>query len=443
MSYFDFFNMVRENFSVFFWVMILSPLIIFLISNRYVYFGILDYFHFLISFNFGTSLSIVLLLFYYNEISIYYPLILMLYFFVFLFSFFCIEKTKIFYRVSRIFSKFLYLREPDSKLFFVFCFLFFLITAIVIVSKIGFGAFVEINRFEANRGSGIYTRIFQIIKIIVACSIAIGAWKCWKRKKYFKAIILILIWLLITGFSTILIGAKSDFIVIFYASAMSFMTYSGRRINGFLIALLVFPIAIIFAFFILYKNLSIGGIESFSESEYINGLPYIFDKFFNRILSNGDMYYLGIPNGIMDNMIVAENLDILMMYPFIGSTFLSNIVGFDVANISIGKQLLLYHHPDYIYAGGPVTHYDLFLIKYFGVFLGLFFIPVISFIVLLGYGVSKFSKENTFLSIFSTTLIVNSYTILLQPHIGIAHVFDVFVIFLSLIFVCKLFGTIK
>jgi hypothetical protein len=170
------------------------------------------------------------------------------------------------------------------------------------------------------------------------------------------------------------------------------------------------------------------------------GTPIVVDKLFLRLLSDGDMYYLSLPNGVIDD-IQTDNVIVRFTSQVFGNSLTSKILGYDVSRFTVGKAIQVYHHESLDVSGGPVSHIDLFSYKYFGFIFGTVFIILLlkyykvlsdKIQVLRDQLILEYNQISAFnLSIFAS-LWMRSLPILMEPPVGIAYVIDFFILILFL-----------
>lgn len=301
-----------------------------------------------------------------------------------------------------------------------------LVTSILVINSSGFGLFAELNRFESARGSGVYTRVLDLMVpvalVFVSAQIARG-------HLYEKASLKINAWiscLLFLVFSHYLVnGAK---ITVLYDIMICIFTYSFLVKKSISAVVLISSAIVGFAFILVAMiiNYSNNGVDPFASSQYFSGLPIITDFFINRLISNGNTAYLLLANDVYEH-VDKDNIFIRFLTPLIGITHLSSILGYDVSSLSVGKQAILYYTPDYDVAGGPTSHFDIFLMVY-----APFFGYIISFAFGLFLGgfnnyikkISSLSFEYKASRVIAIALLFRVSVMIVEPPIGFAYYVD-------------------
>ncbi|KXI22132.1 hypothetical protein AS132_15525 [Photobacterium sanguinicancri] len=147
----------------------------------------------------------------------------------------------------------------------------------------------------------------------------------------------------------------------------------------------------------------------------------MIEALFLRVLANADKYFLSLPGDVIDT-VVSKSAILSILSPVIGSTRMSSIVGFNMNDFTIGKQILHYWDPGFLISGGPTSHFDLFSYVHFGVLGGIVFTCFIGFYLGALINLSKKLGSNS--SIFSVSFIallwLRSLPIIIEPPLGIA-----------------------
>jgi len=404
-------------------ICILSLLFLF---GKYSPLSIYDPFHFFFSFTMGTTYGEFILLYFKGYISdiLFWKIFSIN--IVFIFSLLILKKIKIKYPLN---IAFLYVHNKYEKLFFYITLFFFFSFSLFLLIKTGPLIFYE-SRFEAVKGLGAFKRIFDVLRLFVIGMITI---KIVDEKNKVRKIIWILFLLVIILFSSILNGAKFAFLESFYIVLLSYTLYKGRFKISLVKAIIILFISTIFALFVLYEQ----SIKS-SNTISIYGINYVvLERFVHRVLDNGNQMYMLLPNDVIEN-IKVNNPVITFVAPFVGSTNLSKLLGYNVNDYTVGRQAILYYYPSFEIAGGPTSHFDLFAYKYFG-YIGAFIFTIIIafilnyilFLVKYTYSINLIIKNRT-IPVIVGTLWLRGLAIILEPSIGIAHIFDVIIVFFIL-----------
>jgi hypothetical protein len=237
-------------------------------------------------------------------------------------------------------------------------------------------------------------------------------------------------------FNAAVSGAKADLLFYIFAGLLSVKVFDPCfRISIRNISLVVL-ISLFFAFVVLFYNFR--GILD-SNSQLLDVLGFLCRKLTDRILSNGDMYYMGLPNDVYEK-ISAGNVFLVMLAPVLSYSFVSRLAGLDVGQLEIGKQLLLAHYPGNDIAGGPTDHFDFFALHYFGLLGGCFFIVLLAFLFCFIRRSMIYSHGNMMSSALMTVFWMKSLSWLLKPglFLGTILYFSVFLIIVRGVCYCLL-----
>ena len=428
MSYVDFFNYAYLNINIFLALSFILFIIMFISLRRFAIAGVLDPFHFTYTFTYSTSYSVVILLYIGGYISGYHFIIVVLYAVIFILCLKYLQSVKL----IGIFGK-LYNTLAPTKLENVYCTIIiiiylFLVTTVLTIK--GFSLFTDINRFEDNRGIGPLVKILNLLTYFLISYISIEIYKKKESRKsyfYFSGLIVFMI------FNAMLSGAKSALLFYFMAYILSLSIFSGKfRLSPFKIFLILL-FSLIFVFIVLAFNfskvldLSVDNIRLLFES--------LFRRFMDRILSNGDSYYMGLPYDVIEN-VELNNILIVFFTPLISSSLMSKLAGYDVTLLDLGKQFLLNLYPDMERAGGPTDHFDLFAYKYFGVLGGGGFIVFLAFWLSQIRKLLTISQGSPYKSSLAVVLWISCLTVLLKPAMLLGDI----VIFAFLFIIIKFIG---
>lgn len=427
MNYEQFFSLAYDNYIylIFFSV---SFMLLYLCSLRkFVISGILDPFHFIYSFVFSTSYSVIIVLYINDRIDYFYLLLLTCYGIAFLFPIYYFAHCKrdgLSYFIYSFFQATCKGRKTKNSFIF-----FYFLLLILMISIKGFSLFTSTNRFEDNAGIGVLARFYDIIWYFVA-----GVYIIYYKEAVLHAGLTKKIFLSIPFFSffivnLFIIGSKSELIqyVLFYYLVLSVYGFEIRisLVKGFVLLF----VSMVFALFVLYFNFNLQGDDNLT-----NIISETFFRLTDRIMSNGDMYYLGLPNEVIEK-INTNNVLVDFFTPILSSGFLSSLAGYDVYSYDIGKQILLYHYPEFNLAGGPVEHFDLFGYKHFGIIGGCVFSLLIGFFIVIARNTTFYAKGNKYMSVIMAAFYFKMLFAILKPSILLGYIFDfIFVYVLLLLF---------
>lgn len=394
--------------------------------------GVIDPIHFYWTYTFGTSYGIILGLYILGYISSHILTIVIISAVSFIASSFVGVKLKI--NLVR-YPLFLINSKHDSHLIFKLAVIISIILYIIIISKVGLGIFSEVNRFQQNKGVGPLVRVVDALRLFVFTYAFIYIKehkKNWTKLIYF---LFLFIGILISSFSN---GAKFALFEVIYAVSLGYIIYSGEKIklsfSKIIKILSYFSIVFLFALFAINHSLKQSGIDA-SPQYFSPETPIAIEKIFLRTLSNGDQSYLGLPNDVIDN-IPQGNIVKNIASAFLGKNLFETVFGNEDNLYNVGQKILKYHFPSFDYAGGPVSHFDLYNYHYLPI--GINFLAIIIIGLLLASIVynGKLAKQNLFMTSIISTLWMKGLVMLLEPAMGLVYLIDFFlVIFLIKIIV--------
>jgi len=336
----DFFDLFRVNIWLFLSAMTITSAALYLSIRKCVVAGILDPLHFYWTFTIGTAYGISIGLYYLDEIStnIFVYQILSALTFVFFYRLFLKNPIK---QNRALFFGFLVVKHHHNA-FIALLTILYLLTATSIIYLGGLGLFADINRFEQNRGHGALVRIADLLRIFLIAALTISLIRTHSKTRYSLRFALRAFFLLILiTFSAALNGAKFAFLEGIYASIISFVIFSQRKPKfspAQIAGITLLPVA--FAIAALTINLAKNDVTENNTSRQFSEIPFVMERLFLRILGNGDKYYLGLPNNVIEN-IETDNILVRFASPLVGSTRLSQMLGYDVGHLNVGKQILL------------------------------------------------------------------------------------------------------
>ena len=192
-----------------------------------------------------------------------------------------------------------------------------------------------------------------------------------------------------------------------------------------------------FVFFVLRYNISATGGDPFAESEVILGIPFMVERFIGRIVWNGDMYFLSLPNEIYKN-IQIDNAFIRFATAIFGSQIIGPLFGYDVSQFEVGRLIWSYWAPDDEVMRGPTNHIDLTAYFYFGSVFGMFFVMLLAlFLSQLNRLIFMSNQSDAYRAIIISVIWCKSLGVLMHPAAGFAWFLDVIAVLLF----CKLAST--
>lgn len=368
MNYEDFFPLAYSNVLSF---VVISSVLLFLMVyflRRFVIGGILDPFHLYYSFTYSTSYAVIIMMMIEEKVDYFLSCLVFCYGLIFILTIAYLSLNRV--SLGRFPSVLVNSFRCSHRAILIILFMYIFFVLVVVYSK-GFSLFTSTNRFEDNKGVGPLVKFLYMatLFVIAYCSIrimgVIGRCKRW----LFRLILLIFM-----IFNAIISGAKSDMLVYFLIAVLAAAAYDKNNKPSVLAIASILIVSTVFAFVVLFFNFS--SVLS-ADFPFTDLLGLIAERFMDRVFSNGDMYYMGLPNDIIDRISV-DNFIIVLTTPLVSTSVMSNLAGYDVNMYDLGRQLLLYHYSNVSIAGGPTDHFDLFAYKYFGVFIGAIFVFLFS-----------------------------------------------------------------
>ncbi|HAG6514555.1 TPA: O63 family O-antigen polymerase, partial [Escherichia coli] len=306
----------------------------------------------------------------------------------------------------------------------IFILLYFIILIPLIYVK-GFSLFTSTNRFEDNSGIGGLARFYDIIWLFVAGSFILYYKRILLYGGTIRKTILFFPFLAFFILNMLVIGSKSELVqyVLFYYLIISAYGYKFKLSIAKLTIL--GGLSLCFALIVLFFNFKMEG-----DGDFSNIINESFLRLLDRIMSNGDMYYLGLPHNVIEK-IKTNNVLIDFFAPVLSSKLISHLAGYDVYTYDIGKQILLFHYPFYDIAGGPVEHFDLFGYKHFGIIGGIMFSAFLGMGVVILRNLVFLSRGNVFMTIVTCSIYFKMLAVILKPSILFAFMFDFLSVYIS------------
>jgi hypothetical protein len=305
---------------------------------------------------------------------------------------------------------------------FVFC-----ATLVAYLYFTGGGLFAQTNRFEESRGYGYLVRAFNTTGYFVIGYFAIQAALAW-RKGNGSVVNWTIIVMIFAAMYVVGDGAKASALYLLLVISVAFRLRGIRKLLPVSATIGIGVFAVLVACAGLYINLLANGENPWGDDERFPGVPYVVGSALSRVLSNGDQIYLGLPNGVIDQ-IETDSLGVRVAAQIVGNSTLSAMLGYNTADYSVGRQLLLFHSPSYEIAGGPTSGFDLFYYVYLGPIGGLVASLVMGYFLGAGSKLLKSREWSTFGSALLATLWTRVVLVLLEPPMGIAFFVDIAVFF--------------
>lgn len=401
---------------------ILSFFLYFLFKNQN--FGLIDPMNFFWVFTFGTSYAVVIQLFVNGLISGTSFFIILYFFIILVISWY----LGFYLKIINFGIKKINLNSSERSINFIisaFLLVYFSLS-LFYVSAINWNEFF-ISRFEANKGFGFLARIIDVIRvfIIALAAIKISTSKGKNKLNWFLLFLFVLI-------SSFLNGAKFSILESTYLVLIVLSLKSGKIIKLKLKNIFKFSFFsfFIFIFALIFTNELAKKIDY--DSKYTN-LPPALEMFVSRVIANGDMYYLGLPNDILYK-INTSNFAELIVRPYLGNNLTSKL--FSMPNsgesLNVGRAIWEYWFPFSI-SGGSTDHFDLAAYSYLGFLGGSILVFFIGFFIgrVNKHKILNMRKNLNFftLSLFSI-IYVKSYLLLLSPIVGITSILDVLVMYI-------------
>lgn len=396
--------------------------------------GLIDPLNFFWVFTFGTSYAVVIQLFL-NGMITEQSLLLILYFFmVLVVSWYLGFNLKI---INFGFKKINFnLSSKNIGFILLIFFITYFLLALFYAININWNTFF-ISRFDANKGFGFLARILDVIRLFVISLSVVKILDSNKGKgiKWFFLLIFIL-------FSSFLNGAKFSILESAYLVLITLSLKTGNIIRLKLKNVLnfsFFSISILL-FAVIFTNKLAQKINY--NSQYTNLSPGV-EMFVSRVIANGDMYYLSLPNDILFKVKgQTSNFFELILKPYLGNDLTAQIFSHErnFESLNIGRAIWEYWFP-YSMSGGSTDHFDLAAYSYLNIYGGTLLVICIGFFI---GRVNKFKflsmkkNLNFFALSFFSIIYVKSYLLLLSPVVGITTMLDVLIIFVLYFFIFRI-----
>lgn len=413
---------------------------LFLLTKKYTSGLFLDPFHFYYAFTYGTSYGVVALLATLGLIDAEANWIIFGFGAVFLISFRFFSSRKIIN-----FNSLIDLIEiPSWHYKKCLAVMLVLYGALVVInlSVSGFGFLAE-SRFESSVGYGPIIRFVEALRMLLTAWFGLKIIRRVQAKKSFFLQSLLLICFLL--FSSLLNGAKFALLegcyAITIAAIVANIKFKTSQFSRYLSIGLFVIVVFVFVLVVLNFNISSTGGDPFAMSESIDGVPVLIERLIGRIVWNGDVYFLSLPDEIY-KYISIDNFLIRFSSAIFGSQLLSSIFGYDVAQLEVGRLIWLYWSPDDVVMRGPTNHFDLTGYFYFGSIGGAIFVALLALILSQANRlVTGRSPSSDYRAVVVSVLWCKSVAMLMHPAAGFAWCIDTIVVLLLCKLVVSLFGT--
>ncbi len=304
--------------------------------------------------------------------------------------------------------------------------------SLLIFSSIGFGVLAETNRFDVARGYGGAIRILDTLSpFIISYSVLSIVEKERNRTPKFAILAIFIL------YAAIVNGAKSSVIFSFVTIFMTLGIASFKvKISSWQTAAVII-IGLTFSLIALNINLERNNVSDQSIRAFDVSSDLLTTRLAFRIVAFGDTSYLTLPNGVIDNL-QKDSIFTRFTAPVVGNDNLSKMLGYEVADYSVGRQALLHYAPGSEVGGGPTSHFDLFSYVYLGLVGGAFFVLLLGCLlgrinraVHLTRDVSV-NQRNKFQISLMATLWSRVVLVIIEPTVALAYILDIIVIFTTM-----------
>ncbi|WP_426146450.1 hypothetical protein [Polaromonas sp. DSR2-3-2] len=435
MSDIDFFAIFFSNLPLFLMAMLLMTSLLYLSVRNTTLAGYFDPIHFYWTFTFGTAYGIIISLYVLGFIENYLFLMVSGYGILFIvsFRFFIQVLTNPFKKVIDLFL----VPVDDGYVEFLFALVCYLLLILTIMWFVGLGMFAETNRFEQNRGFGAFVRLADALRLFVVAYISLLILNRYKKngRPSFGAFLLIIFFILLIVLGAVVNGSKFALLESIYAIVLAVCIYREKPKFKVFAVVATFSVILGFALLVLSINLDKSGFDKDAGPAYMAGNSVLLERLLLRVLANADKYYFSLPGNVVDNLEV-DSVIVRFISPLIGETQMSALLGYNVGDYGLGRQTIMYHYPSFDVAGGPTSHFDLFAYVFFGLGFGWIFVIFVSFVLSSLLLLTKTGKNNIFYSALVAAFWLRGLALLLEPPMGLAYVFDIFILF----FIVKVFG---
>lgn len=305
--------------------------------------------------------------------------------------------------------------------------------SLLIFWSIGFGILAETNRFDVARGYGAAIRIMDGLSpfIIAYAALAIIEKPTGRVAKFILLGFFIL-------YAAIVNGAKASVI---YSLSIVFLALSMSRYKikiSMAQAIMVAVVGLSFSAIALNINLSNNNVRAESSDPLAMSSNQVIARLAYRFIGFGDTSYLILPNRIIDSL-QKDSIYARFLAPIVGNDNLGKVLGYEVADYSVGRQALLHYSPNSAVGGGPTSHFDLFAYVYFG--------PVggILFVIFLGWLLGRINRavrmtaqqaqvqHNKLLISLMAAIWARGVLVIIEPTVALAYIVDIIILFTAII----------
>jgi hypothetical protein len=394
--------------------------------------GLSDPFHFYYAFTYGTSYAVVGLLAIKGYVGFPEIAIVVGYGVVFLVAYRSFSRLY-FPWVHRTVSI-----VDGGRTFFQIAIVAYFIAALIYVMLAGLPSFSE-NRFRTNQGFGFFVRFLEPLRLFIVGYLALRITANRKGKKTFWLGCGEISFMIV---SSLLNGAKFAFLEVAYVAAVAIAISTGRK--ALPIRKIVWPTLVVFSLATVYAlaQMSINYHKADSsvgtDAQYIAGAPLLVEQFSVRIISNGDVYFMGLPPPVLDSIHVDHPVE-QMFGGILGGGAIASLLGYPKGN-DIGEQVKAYWYPFSFDPSGPTDHFDLTAYLYFGPVLGVLFVLCLALILAQITRLKQY-RYSTVGCAAVAALYCNSLVILLTPPAGIMLIFDTLTEFAALTVLARILNT--
>lgn len=307
--------------------------------------------------------------------------------------------------------------------------------SLLIFSSIGFGILAETNRFDVARGYGAAIRVMDGLSPFIIAYAALAIIE--KPNRRLIKFLLLGIFIL---YAAIVNGAKASVI---YSLSIVFLSLSMSRYRIKIStwqAILVVVAGLSFSAIALSINLNNNNVRAANTDPLAMSSNQVVARLAYRFIGFGDTSYLLLPNGIIDSL-QKDSVAARFVAPVIGNDNLGKLLGYEVADYSVGRQALLHYAPDSAVGGGPTSHFDLFAYVYFGTVGGIFFV------MFLGWMLGRINRavlitreraeveHNKLVIALMATIWARGVLVVVEPTVALAYILDIVILFTALIIV--------
>ncbi|MBD8105571.1 oligosaccharide repeat unit polymerase [Erwinia persicina] len=427
-----FFDFVFSNYAEYLLYCFFFCLTLFALTKRTVG-HFFDPFHFYYTFTFGTSYAVILILYAHGFVNNIYFSYLVISGLIFLLSFLLISKILYKNKAKGVFYRLNISICNQERLILKILVVLYFLCVIAYLSQVSLSSLIA-SRFEANKGIGFIVRIMDVLRLVLAAWFYLVFLNSGRKRYLIYVVAVSLIGAMLSGAKFAML---EQIFVIFTAAFILKRRSIKINIKTILISIILAVVMFIFIFFLIQRmSENIGYINS----QYLPGMPVVFELFLIRILANADSYYLSLTENILD--VINVKMPLLQFFSNVfGNGLMSRLFGMDFANNDIGRQIWLYWYPADSIMRGPTAHFDITGYVYLGYIGGILASAIVG--VVLGTINSwkyryYFAKPVTVA--FVATVYCRSLPILLNPSVGIAYISDIFIllfILLCCITLCK------